>query len=802
MLNRWLQKIRDRVPGGEENRDDAAQAAAGTAAETSAASPMEATTGGAGTDPGSTPAEPTAPAAAPKPPFVPPRLPNWQPGDVVLENYRIDAVISGDAAAGQAFRCRHLAWRVPLVLEIPPAKLLQSPAELKKCLKRAETRVKTGLHPNVAASYNLRFHQRLPVMISEYVEGEDLGRWLAEQRCRNPRIALSLAIQLCHGMECCHALGLRHGDLKPEKIRINPHSLLKVGGFGLAPPSAASPAGTDDDDIQAAGRCLQQMFKSGGESHFELPAALHKALARCLHPDPDRRYRDFTDLRHDLNLAYRELFKLPCPYHEPPLLDQRAEVLNNQAVFLLEEGKQREAARKLHKSLEINDTLPTAIYNELLLRWRLEGTAPARILRRIEANRQPGRHGEDQKLLPKLAKAAKLNITGLKSDFAQDQEAGPEFQLVPPPRRLAVYRRGAQRRQWEEKIHHHLVNRRYQGCFEDLLKAWRPEGFRKDRFFNRIYEELLLVRQKLLPIQGQRFMALTGHRAPVRALCCIPDSRRIASAGLDGRLLIHNLHHGSRPETTENLELPITTLTVDPKGKHLAVGTQGGGVHLLSSRTGKVLGQEQSHRAPVTALAFNHDGKLLASGDEEGHIIVRRLATGREDGVTLADSGAITALLYPDQELELLSGSEDGQLRHWKSRLRDCTATIAAHAGAIYAAGAGPDGQQLISAGADRRVKVWPRHGETPLHTLKGHGDRIRTVLGLADGRCLASAGDDDLINIWAVKSGEKLFSLDGRGGGIHSLAPGPRPHTLLAGRADGTINVWQLIYQLDFDLI
>ncbi|MDF1614953.1 protein kinase family protein [Desulfurivibrio dismutans] len=788
MLNRWLQKIGNKIPGRETAGPPDRSAPGPAVAETAPAKP-----------------QPTPPVArpAPKPaPFVPPRLPDWQKDDRVLEHYRVDEPLPVGATCSRAWRCFHLVRQIPLRLETPPEELLQSPAGLKKCLSRAELRVKTGLHPNIATSYNLRFIKNLPVMISELVEGDTLAAWLVDKRCHNPRIALSLAIQFCHGMEYCHALGLIHSDLRPENICITPGSLLKITGFGLATGANQPSVATD---LAAFGQCLQRMldalaYQPGSVS--KLPLGLQKALHRCQAAGASQGYTAFAGLRHDLNRAYRELYKMSCPYYEPPMQDQRAEVLNNQAVFLLEEGRHREATGKLVRCLEFHDTLPEGVHNELLLRWRLEGTNPTRILRRIEANRQYGRPPGQDDLLQELEKAAKLNITGLKSDFAEDHETGPEFRLVPPPTHLAIYRRGAQRRQVEEKIHDHLVNRRYQACFETLIKAWQPEGFRKDRFFNRIYEELLLVREKLLPLHGQRFLTLTGHREPVMALACIPNSRRIASVGRDGRLLIFHLGSGSQPEMVENDEQPITTLVVSPGGKHLAVGTREGSVQLVSPRSGKFLGQEQSHRAPVTALTFSRDGKLLASGGADGSIIVRRLATGREDGVSLAESGAITALCYPDQELELISGSEDGLLRQWKSRLRDCTATVSAHAGAVYELSATADGQHFVSIGGDRRLKIWPRHGEEPRYSIKPHHERIRSVLGLADGRCLASAGDDDLINIINLDRGEKLFSLDGRGGGICSLATGPRPHTLLAGRADGSINVWQLIYQLDFDLI
>ncbi|MDZ7642608.1 MAG: WD40 repeat domain-containing serine/threonine-protein kinase [Desulfurivibrio sp.] len=732
----------------------------------------------------------------------------WQAGEVLLGNYLIEAVHPAPDG-GCHYYCRHRGRRLPALLETPSPELLAADTGGRHVLERAELRIKLGMHPNLAATFNLRFTRKMPLVIGELAAGDTLAAWLTATHEINPRVGLSLAIQLCHGLEHCHRQGVIHGRLRPEVIVITPGSLLKVGGLGLA---AADQAGVAAD-IQAVGHCLWRLFCANQPfadptaqqaarplprgADITLPPALQLALVKSVMTRGKEGYQDGAQLRRDLNQAYRELFKITCPYLEPPGGDYRAAIFNNQAVMLLEEGKEDEARRKLNRSLELNDTLPTAIYNDLLLHWRKGRQHPAQILRRVRANQQAG---ERLPALLTLQKSLKLQLSGLQEDPAQDPEGGPDFQLILPPQDLKIYRHDAERRQMEQKIHEHLRQRRYQGCHDTLYQLWGREGYRKDRFCNQIYEELLQVREKLQPFAGQRFLKLSGHRAPVRGLACIPRSRRIVSLGEDGRIIIHDLAAGGKPQVAENHELAATALAVCPHGKHLAVGCADGSVQLLAPRSARVAGQEMNHRGRITALTFSPDGKLLAAAAEDGGLKVRRLATGREDAVSLADSGPVRGLHYPDDSLELLTGSDDGQLRHWKSRLRECLTTIDAHAGGVYALAAAPG--LLISAGADRRIRLWQRPEHSCRQTLRGHGQRIRALLTMPDERTLVSAGDDDVLLLWDLASGQQLFSLDGRGGGIRSLAPGPRPHTLLAGRADGTINVWMLIYQLNFELL
>ncbi|MFH7318990.1 hypothetical protein ACHHRT_00090 [Desulfurivibrio sp. D14AmB] len=744
----------------------------------------------------------------------------WRPDDIVLEHYRVESAAPDPAGdGGMLFNCRHLSRPFRAQLETPSPRLLTGPAGLRQIINRAEQRIRLGMHPNLAAAFNLRFSRRLPVLIGEAVAGESLAQRLAAGRCgHNPRIELSLAIQFCHGLEHCHKLGIIHGRLSPATITITPHSLLKVTGFGLtAPDEQLEPNRLTtliSEDIRAFGICMWRIFcstppyldrKRPGKPQpvnpqLTFPVPLQVALLRSTANDSARRYRTFAELRHDLNLAYRKLYNIPCPYFEPPHADYRAEILNNQAVMLLEEGKKRAAAQKLARSLESNDTLPEAVYNDLLLRW-LEGSDPARILGRIAALR---RADHKQPELPTLERAIKLQSVQSGAAVQETREAKPQFRMVAPASRLAIYRRNPARKKLEQNLLDHLRQRRYQACHDLLLTAWAREGFRKDKFFNGIYNELLLVREKRQPLQAQRFLKLGGHQSPVIALAAIPRSRRIVSLGADGGLLIHDLGSIGKPASRKKRELQATCLAVSPDGEHLAVGNRDGGVRLLSPRDGQATGAAQSHQAPISALAFNHDGKLLASGDEDGSIMVRRLATAAEHQAAPAGSGPIRALLYPGDDLGLISAGEDGVLRDWKSRLRECTAAIPAHEGPILALAASGQGEEirLISAGADRLVKIQRRTEEQCRQTLTGHGGKITALLTLADGRTLVSAGDDDLIMVWNLAGAGNLFTLDGRGDGICSLARGHRPHTFLAGRHDGTINIWMLIYQLNFDLL
>lgn len=125
-------------------------------------------------------------------------------------------------------------------------------------------------------------------------------------------------------------------------------------------------------------------------------------------------------------------------------------------------------------------------------------------------------------------------------------------------------------------------------------------------------------------------------------------------------------------------------LALSPNGRQLAVSGPNGTVHLLDTRTGRLIrtlhhpffkdqqdGYGDFFAAP-TALAFSPDGHTLAIGSRGGGVRVRSLATGRERhlvggcgaGRPVAHRGPVRGLLFTGTDA-LVSAANDEQLIHW-----------------------------------------------------------------------------------------------------------------------------------------
>ena len=181
-------------------------------------------------------------------------------------------------------------------------------------------------------------------LVMEYVEGTPLAGPLPLET------ALKYAAQICEALEAAHKKGVTHRDLKPANIMVTKSGGVKLLDFGLAklkPAIVGSDAATmaltgvgqivgtlnymspeqvqgqeagPASDIFSFGLVLYEMVT--GKRAFDgmnpasviaailerpapsvadvAPAALDRALKRCVEKDPDDRWQSARDLRAEL----------------------------------------------------------------------------------------------------------------------------------------------------------------------------------------------------------------------------------------------------------------------------------------------------------------------------------------------------------------------------------------------------------------------------------------------------------------------------------------------------------------------
>jgi WD40 repeat protein len=103
-----------------------------------------------------------------------------------------------------------------------------------------------------------------------------------------------------------------------------------------------------------------------------------------------------------------------------------------------------------------------------------------------------------------------------------------------------------------------------------------------------------------------------AHDGEVRAVAFSLDGKRLASAGIDGKVKVHD-PAGKEMASMEGHKHAVLALAFAPDGKLLASGSADGVIRLWNAETGKEVASIPGRsEAPVWALAFTAHGKSLA----------------------------------------------------------------------------------------------------------------------------------------------------------------------------------------------
>jgi serine/threonine protein kinase len=150
-------------------------------------------------------------------------------GKTLDNTYLVERIV-GEGAMGRIYLARHtrIAQKCVAVKVLRP-EYLRNAEVLARFQREAETAASVN-HPNVVAVYDVdRTARGLSYLVTEYLEGLDLGQYLKQQRKLSLPTAVHIARQLCEGLGAAHRCGVIHRDLKPSNIFL-------VGDFAAGVP--------------------------------------------------------------------------------------------------------------------------------------------------------------------------------------------------------------------------------------------------------------------------------------------------------------------------------------------------------------------------------------------------------------------------------------------------------------------------------------------------------------------------------------------------------------------------------------
>jgi eukaryotic-like serine/threonine-protein kinase len=86
-------------------------------------------------------------------------------------------------------------------------------------------------HPNVVRALDFSGAPPHPYLVTEYVNGVEIGQWIESRGDIPEPIALGLIAQVCHGLQHAHSHGALHRDITPSNVLVSCEGVAKLTGF-------------------------------------------------------------------------------------------------------------------------------------------------------------------------------------------------------------------------------------------------------------------------------------------------------------------------------------------------------------------------------------------------------------------------------------------------------------------------------------------------------------------------------------------------------------------------------------------
>lgn len=145
----------------------------------------------------------------------------------------------GQGGAAAVYKAQHTKIGHLVALKVFPTTLLQHSDSVARFRRETQATVRVN-HPHVVSGYGGKYFDGRGILIMEFVDGDDLNRWL--KRCGTLPIdwCCEVARQAATGLQHIHQRGLVHRDIKPSNILAIGASTREVPQVKVADLGAAN----------------------------------------------------------------------------------------------------------------------------------------------------------------------------------------------------------------------------------------------------------------------------------------------------------------------------------------------------------------------------------------------------------------------------------------------------------------------------------------------------------------------------------------------------------------------------------
>jgi eukaryotic-like serine/threonine-protein kinase len=263
-----------------------------------------------------------------------------------FDQYQIQAHLA-QGGMSDIYRAFDVVKRCEVAIKIPDQSMIGDPAQYERFQRELQV-MNTLQHPAILRGLGSGKHNRIPYLVTEFVDGQSLRTLIETKAPLPPEEAIPLIQKIADGMAYCHANSVIHRDLKPENILITSKGQPVIMDFGLAltkgahrvtysnlsatmgtpdymaPEQIEGQRGDQRTDLYALGTIFYELLAGttpfNGDTNMAVMAQhlngiaprldrvnpsispeLAAIIARCLARQPQDRYPDLTAFLDALN---------------------------------------------------------------------------------------------------------------------------------------------------------------------------------------------------------------------------------------------------------------------------------------------------------------------------------------------------------------------------------------------------------------------------------------------------------------------------------------------------------------------